>query len=194
MPALVHPVNPEPEYIDPRVRRTRQMLEQALENLLAAKAFEKISVGDIAEAATLNRATFYGHFIDKYELLEGLVASRFQDLLDRRGVAFDGQCASALYGIALAVCDFLADMPFCPGERPIEQHLESAMVAIVRRMLADGLSRHPPASALAPEMVAAALAGAIYGSARQWVRLPQRPSAEQAAASITALLQPILTR
>ena len=180
------------EYVDPRVRRTRQMLEQALEGLLATKAFEKISVGDIAEAADLNRATFYGHFVDKVALLEGMVAGRFQELLRSRGVAFDGQCASALYGIALAVCDFLADMPSCPGQRQMEQPLESAMVAIVRGMIADGLRHHPPGSGMPPEMIAGALAGAIYGAAKEWVRTPMRPGAEEAAAAILRLIRPMM--
>ncbi len=48
-----------PEILDPRVRRTRHLLHQALGNLLETKEFEKISVQDIAEAATVNRATFY---------------------------------------------------------------------------------------------------------------------------------------
>ena len=168
------------------------MLEHALETLLATKPFEKISVCDIAEAATLNRATFYGHFIDKFELLEGLVATRFQELLCKRDVAFDGRCASALYGIALAVCDFLTSMPYGTGQRGAEQHLESAMVQIVRKMLVDGLRQHPPSNGRAPEMIAAALAGAIYGSAQQWVRQPEREDAEHAAASITALLKPLM--
>ena len=49
------------ETLDPRVRRTRQMLRQALRKVLAEKEFEEISVQDITEAAILNRATFYDH-------------------------------------------------------------------------------------------------------------------------------------
>ncbi len=180
------------EYVDPRVRRTRQMLEHALEDLLSQKPFDKISVADIADAATLNRATFYAHFLDKFALLEGMVATRFQDLLFSRAVVFDGTCPSALYGITLAVCDFLADLSFCTEQRQIEQHLEQAMVAIVRRMIADGLKNHPPSPDLAPEMIAAALAGAIYGSAKQWVRTANRLDAERAAASITRILKPMM--
>ncbi len=187
------PTSTSPEYIDPRVRRTRQMLERALEELLAQQTFEKISVGDIAETATLNRATFYGHFVDKFQLLEALVASRFQELLRKRAIAFDGTCPSAVYPIALAVCDFLADMPFCTRQRGMEQHLEAAMVSIVRGMLAEGLRRHPPGSALPPEIVSGALAGAIYGAAKAWLQGPERSSAEDAANAITGLIRPMMT-
>lgn len=181
-----------PAYVDPRVRRTRQMLEQALEDLLKKEPIEKISVGDITEAATLNRATFYAHFADKFDLLEGMVASRFQRLLLSRGVAFDGTCPSALYGIALAVCDFLADIPYCFEQRQVSQHLEQAMVGIVRGMILEGVRRHPPRSGMGPEMVAAALAGAMYGAATQWVRTAGRVGAEEAARGVMEMLRPVL--
>ena len=180
------------DYVDPRVRRTRHMLEHALEELLAKVPFEKISVGDIAEAATLNRATFYAHFVDKFDLLESMAASRFQELLRGRGVTFDGTCSSALYGISLAVCDFLAGTPYCSEQRQVAQHLELAMVGIVRRMIGDGLKRHSKSAAMAPEMMAATLAGAIHGAAKQWMRTPDRPDAVAAATSVTQLLAPMM--
>jgi AcrR family transcriptional regulator len=46
------------EHLDPRVKRTRQLLVQAFFELLSAKDFEVVSVQDIAEKATVNRATF----------------------------------------------------------------------------------------------------------------------------------------
>ncbi len=41
------------EHLDPRVKRTRQLLVQAFFELLSAKDFEAISVQDIAEKATV---------------------------------------------------------------------------------------------------------------------------------------------
>jgi AcrR family transcriptional regulator len=73
------------------------------------KDFDKISVQDIADAATVNRVTFYDHYPDKFALLQCVVGNRFQELLSRRGVSFNGTCASALRAIILAVCDYLAD-------------------------------------------------------------------------------------
>ncbi len=170
------------------------MLEQAMETLLAERAFEQISVADIAEAALLNRATFYVHFTDKFDLLESLLASLFRALIRQRGVAFDGTCPSAVYGIALAVCDFLTSMPGCPGQRQVEQHLESAMVVIVRAMLREGMQRHAPGNGRSPEMLSAATAGAIYGAAKDWAGQPGRPKAEEAAATIMELIRPLIAR
>ena len=74
--------------LDPRVRRTRKMLQDALAQLLKEKEFDKISIGDIAEASTLNRATFYGHYPDKFALLESLVATQFEELIAKRNICF----------------------------------------------------------------------------------------------------------
>ena len=97
--------------VDPRIRRTRLLLQEALGNLLTHKEFDQISVHDIAEAATVNRATFYDHYPDKFALLECMVGQRFADLLAARGVTFDGGCGFALRAMALGVCDYLAAMP-----------------------------------------------------------------------------------
>lgn len=169
------------------------MLQRSLEELLSKKDFEKISVGDIADAATLNRATFYAHFVDKFDLLEAVVATRFQELILSRGVSFDGTCVWAMYGIVLAVCDFLAEAPYCPQQRQVAQHMEAAMVTIVRGMIGEGLKQHPPASGADSEIVAATFAGAIHGAARQWLRTENRPDAQQAATAIAKLLVPMMT-
>src|SRR5271166_2534396 len=128
------------ETLDPRIRRTRQLLQQALEKLLETKEFDKISVQDIADSATVNRATFYDHYTDKFTLLESLVGCRFQALLVERGVQFDGTCKSALTAIVLAVCDYLRQIQGPHRERQLEPHMESAIITVVRRMLLEGLT------------------------------------------------------
>lgn len=55
--------------LDPRVRRTRQLLRNALIELIQEKGYNDVTVKDITERATLNRATFYLHYRDKEDLL-----------------------------------------------------------------------------------------------------------------------------
>jgi len=64
---------------DPRVIRSRQLLRAALISLIPEKGFAAISVQDIADRATLNRATFYLHYQDKTELL----MDAFEELIAR---------------------------------------------------------------------------------------------------------------
>ncbi|MEA4891256.1 MAG: TetR/AcrR family transcriptional regulator C-terminal domain-containing protein [Peptococcaceae bacterium] len=47
-----------------------ELLAASLKKLTEKKAFAKITVKDITDAAELSRPTFYNHFQDKYELLE----------------------------------------------------------------------------------------------------------------------------
>ena len=61
---------------DPRVLRTRKLITSAFINLSQAKSFSDISVKDITEEASINRATFYNHFLDKYDLLEKVVEEK----------------------------------------------------------------------------------------------------------------------
>lgn len=181
--------------IDPRVRRTRLLLHQAFEGLLKTKRFEEISVQDIADAATVNRATFYDHYTDKFALLECMVAGQFNGLLASRGVKFDGSCSSAIRAIVLGVCDFLAGAPGanCCGERRVEEpHLESAVIAVVTHMLLQGMQAHPLEGNRSPEMTAAAASWAIYGAAKQWLKTPGRSPSERAAEAIMELILPML--
>ena len=55
--------------MDVRVRKTYQMLADALNDLLKEKSFEDLTVLEICEAAGIHRATFYKHFVDKYDFL-----------------------------------------------------------------------------------------------------------------------------
>src|SRR5687768_13411706 len=54
---------------DLRVRRTRKLLQKALLEAASEKGFAHVSVRDITERAMVNRATFYRHYEDKYDLL-----------------------------------------------------------------------------------------------------------------------------
>ena len=67
-----------PEQTDLRIRRTHRFLQKAMIELITEKGFEAITVGDIAERAMINRATFYRHYQDKYDL----VAKIFEETAD----------------------------------------------------------------------------------------------------------------
>lgn len=54
--------------IDRRIRRTQQLLHEALINLILEKGYEDITVQDIIDRADVGRSTFYAHFLDKDDL------------------------------------------------------------------------------------------------------------------------------
>jgi AcrR family transcriptional regulator len=180
------------ETLDPRIRRTRQLLQQALEKLLETKEFEKISVQDIADQATVNRATFYDHYTDKSALLVAMVGCRFHQLLAEREVQFDGTCAAALKAMVLAVAEYLARMQGPNGTRELEPHMESAMISVVRLTLMEGLRKHPRNDGVSAELVAATAGWAIYGAVKEWAQTPKRSSADELAVTVMRLVAPIL--
>lgn len=66
---------------DPRVKRTRQRLRQALVELVLTHGYDAISVGQIAAHAHLARATFYLHYADKHALLLDALQGLVDDLV-----------------------------------------------------------------------------------------------------------------
>ncbi len=56
-------------HLDPRIRRTRTYLREALINLVLEKGYQGITIKDLADRACINRSTFYLHYQDKDDLL-----------------------------------------------------------------------------------------------------------------------------
>jgi len=186
--------------IDPRVKRTRQLILDAFVSLLAEKSFEAITVQDIAARATVNRATFYAHFVDKYALVDELIRERFAQMLQRRMVTNAGSTQDHLRRLVLAVCDhWTALNGQCKHSyRVFESLVEAQVKAQLREQVLAGLQeRSAPRSHSRQrlELVATIVSWGIYGAAQQWSRSPGGQSAEAfadealplIAASITAL-------
>src|ERR1700679_961517 len=177
------------EATDPRILRSRQMLMEALARLLGRKEFDDISVQEIADEATLNRATFYLHYTDKNALLQAMTGARFRELIARRGLSFSN-CDGALRAIALGVCDYLAETTGCPSQLT-KMPLEGSIIPVVEDMFREGSANHVAAPGADPELVATAAAWAIFGAARRWYQTPDRIPAEEMAARIEAMVKPI---
>ena len=177
------------ESTDPRILRSRHMLMAALAKLLTNKEFDNISVQEIADEATLNRATFYLHYPDKNALLQAMTATRFRDLIARRGLSFTN-CDGALRAIALGVCDYLSETTGCPGQLA-KMPIEGSIIPVVESMFQEGAAHHAMAPGADPKLVATTAAWAIFGAARRWYQTPGHIPAEEMAARIEAMVKPI---
>src|SRR6204780_4770712 len=177
------------ENTDPRVLRSRQMLMEALLRLLTHKEFDDISIQEIADEATLNRATFYLHYPDKNALLQAMTAARFRDLIARRGLSFTN-CDGALRAIALGVCDYLAETTGCPSQLA-QMPLEGSIIPAVEGVFMEGAAKHASVPGADPKLLGTTAAWAIFGAARRWHQTPDRIPAEEMAAKIEAMVKPI---
>jgi AcrR family transcriptional regulator len=184
------------EVRDPRIRRTRQLLQGALRTLMQSKSFDEISVQDITDLATVNRATFYDHYTDKFALLDAMVAGGFHILLHERNVRYDGTCPSAASAIILAVCDYLTHAQssgtVCQRQSAFEPLAEAAVTAAIRRVLMEGMPKTGLITGFPPVMIATTASWAIYGAVKEWFSTPDRPSAEEIVPVILRLVLPIL--
>ena len=92
---------------DPRVIKTRRLLLDSFVVLVRKKDFTSISVKDITDSAQVNRATFYAHFQDKYDILEYMVIDTFMNLISKRidiGAILNKE---TLRKIILFVCEYV---------------------------------------------------------------------------------------
>jgi len=178
------------EATDPRIRRSRRMLMEALARLLIKKEFEDVSVQEIADEATLNRATFYLHYPDKNALLQAMTDARFRNLMERRAISFT-DCHGALRAIALGVCDYLAENAGCPTQLA-RIPLEDSIIPVIEEMFKDGISRHGLAPGADAAMLATTAAWAVFGAARRWLQTPDRIPAEEMAAKVETMVSPVM--
>lgn len=59
----------ESKKTDRRVKYTKMVIKNSLIKFLKQKPISKISVKEICDDADINRATFYAHYMDQYDLL-----------------------------------------------------------------------------------------------------------------------------
>jgi AcrR family transcriptional regulator len=183
-------LQPETGTTDPRILRSRRMLMDALGKLLMKKEFDDLSVQEIADEATLNRATFYLHYSDKNALLQAMTEARFRDLIERRSITFTN-CNGALRAIALGVCDYLAESTSCPSQLA-RISLEGSIIPFVEGMFTEGLALHGIAADVDGALLASTAAWAVFGAARRWFQTPNRIPAEEMAAKIETMVSPVL--
>jgi AcrR family transcriptional regulator len=184
------------EDLDPRIRRTRQLLQGALRGLMQTRSFEEISVQDITEAATVNRATFYDHYTDKFALLDALIAGGFHSLLRERNIEYELNCPSVVAAIIVAACDYQVLMhkgnSSCKGSSPFEPMVDAAIIGAIRRVLSKDMEMLAIPPSLTTEMMATAASCTIYGASREWFKAPNRPPVDEIVPQILALVYPML--
>jgi AcrR family transcriptional regulator len=180
---------------DPRMKRTRQLLQGALRELLKAKRLDEIGVQDIAGAATVNRATFYDHYTDKFALFDAMIASGFHKLLEERDIRFDGTCSSGLAALILAVSNYLQqiqhDQAACAQQDSFSSLMDRAITLAIRRIVVEGLRTNEAELRAPREVVASAVSGAIYGAAKEWFYRSDRQPDEDSVASLVQLVLPL---
>lgn len=181
------------EDLDPRVQRTRRLLVDAFVALLGKKAYSEISVKEIAARATVNRTTFYAHFIDKEDLFKYFCRKSFERMLSEQlpdsPASSEGHLSSLLTAV-FKYMDWHARQchssnhrgAVSPPEAQVRSQLQELLLSWMQQSSYDGRD-----ATVAPEVVAVAISAAVVAVARTWSRTlkPERP----ALAEMTEQLQ-----
>lgn len=69
--------------MDLRIQRTRRSIADAFLKLRAEKPLEKITIKELSELALINKATFYSHYEDIYDLAEQLENETIDRILEK---------------------------------------------------------------------------------------------------------------
>jgi len=169
----------EEEKLDPRVKRTRKLILRSFEGLLAEKGFETISVQDVTDKAEVNRATFYAHFHDKYELLDYSISQMFMQEIEKRTLNACHYSPDNLRNLILAVCDFISNM-HSECAQP-HQQFESLTEGTIKKHIFDLLSYWLDQAKvkITTEIPATVATWAIYGLASYYSHMKKRPALEK---------------
>ena len=163
---------------DPRVVRTRQLIREAFRELLQHKGFDAMTIKDIAERATINRATFYAHYEDKYALLEEIIEEAFQKMIpeqvENAQDFTDEVCTELILMTHRYIVDFyqLCRMDSKSIASLVDEKIKKLLQQIIESIF---LKKGPQGTAeRTPIKIISAMTGsAIYGAAYDWLTVEE---------------------
>lgn len=174
--------------LDPRVKRTRQLLQQAMMELVQEQSISSISIQDITERATVNRATFYAHFEDKYALMDSILRDQFQFQVVSKLPDGNQWGKQTLQALIEGVFEFLEEFHSHCSPAPsatkaqLEPQFERAIQQEIYITLLRSLKQAPRSAALTripAETMASIMSWAIFGTAVEWSRREHKPPVEE---------------
>ena len=169
---------------DRRVRKTKQRLQEALNELILEKGYDRITVQDLIDRADVGRSTFYAHYETKDDLLMGqMVQLQLEEELSR-ALSGDQPLTGAVIGslpLFQHVAEHHAQIRAMIGSRGI-QTVTEAVHDSLRRYITEELERrsargerHPvPVDARAGFLAGSLMAFATWGLDRGMPYSPEQ--------------------
>lgn len=164
--------------IDPRVQRTRKLIMDSFIELSGRKEFKDITVKDITAEAMINRATFYYHFEDIYDLLEKVLSEVLLVKLDFDYYQNNELNEEALTSLFLAITNFqksLSTRCHRGYEDTIARIIREQLEIILYKML---IKQNKTKEDEALKITAVLLSWGIYGASVEWRRNSKKISPE----------------
>ncbi|KQO04647.1 TetR/AcrR family transcriptional regulator [Paenibacillus sp. Leaf72] len=169
--------------LDPRFVRTRKLIMDAFLLLAMKKDLKDISIKDITTEATVNRATFYYHFMDKYDLLEKTLKESLMMSVMREISIHDQLNEKTIASVFMSLTVFLSSL--ASQCRKSFESFTSVIEAIIKKELEqvfyDMLMKQNAGIGEDEESVriaAVMLSWSLYGAAVNWQYNGAKPAEE----------------
>jgi AcrR family transcriptional regulator len=165
---------------DPRVLRTRKLIRAAFRELLRRKGFDAITIKDIAQEATINRATFYAHFEDKFALLDEVTEQAFHDMIPEEvanaQTFTDEICEQLILMTQQYIMDFyqICRMDSNTMATMVDEKMKKMLQQTIEDIFLRGGTRSPRVDPQQLKVMAAMTSSAIYGAAHCWLDIEKR--------------------
>ncbi|WP_066295318.1 TetR/AcrR family transcriptional regulator [Bacillus sp. FJAT-29937] len=164
---------------DPRILRTRKLIMDSFMELSGKKEFKDITVKDITTEAMINRATFYYHFEDIYDLLEKVLSEVL--LINLKGNMFEKNELNeeSVVSIFIAITDFqksLSNRCHRGYEDTIARIIREQLEIIFYKMLQKQYSSEDEQPL---KITSAMLSWGLYGASLEWRRSGQETPPEE---------------
>lgn len=153
---------------DPRVQRTRKLIMHSFIELSRKKEFKDITIKDITTEAMINRATFYYHFEDIYDLLEKVLSEVLLVNLNYDTYQNDELNEQAFVSIFKAITNFqksLSNRCHRGYEDTIARIIREQLEIVFYEML---LKQNKTEEDEALKITAVILSWGIYGASVEW--------------------------
>ena len=162
--------------VDPRILRTKKLLVESFQQVSREKKMSQITVKDITERATVNRATFYAHFTDKYDILDyTLSVTILKDLNDALTIS-EIVNASVISNLFITIAQYMIEVQdsckmnsetFCnQAHKRIHNELEDIFTIMLR-------NSYPQQDIDVLASSASFLTGGLCGLVRHWLDTSQ---------------------
>ncbi|MGJ7921721.1 TetR/AcrR family transcriptional regulator [Neobacillus sp. LXY-4] len=158
------------EKTDPRILRTRKLIMDSFIELSRKKEFKDITIKDITTEAMVNRATFYYHFDDKFDLLEKVLSEVLLINLNSDKVEQNELNEVVIVRIFIAITNFqksLSNRCHRGYEDTIARIIREQLEIIFYKML---VKRRSIDEDQALKRIAVMLSWGIYGASVEWGR------------------------
>lgn len=171
--------------LDPRVKRTRELLVRAFNELLEEKGHSGLTVQEITERAAINRATFYAHFRDQHELFDYVISEAFREELQRRLPPSPGLDEENLKALVLVTCEYLTGLNTACSwrDRQFRPLIEARVQTELYELLLGWIEVSPlmDSRSATAEITASVVSWAIFGAGLKWSRDGEVGSVEEFA-------------